>query len=146
MEDVIISMQSIQNFDDEEDASTLDFMTDGQYTFDHDVGCVTYEESEVFGFPGTKTSVFIMPDKVVVDRNGSLISRMVFKEGEKTVFPYHTPYGRAIMGVDTRKIRHCFDEKGGTAEIEYVMDVEHAVFTKNKFTIQVKQAGGRFHA
>ncbi len=146
MEDVIISMQSVQNYDDEEDANTLNFMTDGQYSFDHDIGCLTYEESEVFGLPGTKTSVFIMPDRVVVDRNGSLTSRMVFKEGEKTVFPYHTPYGRALMGINTRKILHSFNEKGGTAEIEYVMDVEHSVISKNKFTIQVKQAGGMLNA
>ena len=49
MEDVIISMQSVQNYDDEEDTNTLNFMTDGKYTYDHDVGCLTYEESEVFG-------------------------------------------------------------------------------------------------
>ena len=146
MEDVIISMQSVQNYDDEEDTNTLNFMTDGKYTYDHDVGCLTYEESEVFGFPGTRTSVFIMPDRVIVDRDGSLTSRMVFKVGEKTVFPYHTPYGRAMMGINTKKILHSFDEKGGTAEIEYVMDVEHTVITKNKFTIDVKQAGGRLNA
>ena len=87
-----------------------------------------------------------MPDRVIVDRDGSLTSRMVFKEGEKTVFPYHTPYGRAMMGINTKKILHSFDEKGGTAEIEYVMDVEHTVITKNKFTIDVKQAGGRLNA
>ena len=97
MEDVIISMQSVQNFDDEEDASTLDFMTDGQYSFDHDIGCLTYEESEVFGLPGTKTSDFIMPDRVVVDRYGSLTSRMVFKEGEKTVFPF--PSVKLLKGI-----------------------------------------------
>jgi uncharacterized beta-barrel protein YwiB (DUF1934 family) len=51
-----------------------------------------------------------------------------------------------MMGINTKKILHSFDEKGGTAEIEYVMDVEHTVITKNKFTIDVKQAGGRLNA
>ena len=73
MEDVIISMQSVQNYDDEEDTNTLNFMTDGKYTYDHDVGCLTYEESEVFGLPGTRTSVFIMPDRVIVDRDGATV-------------------------------------------------------------------------
>ena len=78
----------------------------------------------------------------MVDRDGSLTSRMVFKEGEQTSFLYNTPFGNATMGVDTRKINHCFDDRGGTAEIEYVVNVEHAVFTRNRFTIQVKKDGG----
>ena len=135
-------MQTVQNCDDAENRSTLDFTTDGYYTYDDNVGCVTYEESEVTGLPGTRTSVFIMPDQVVVDRDGSLTSRMVFKEGEQTSFLYNTPFGNATMGVDTRKINHSFDDRGGTAEIEYVVNVEHAVFTRNRFTIQVKQDGG----
>ena len=142
LKDVIISMQTVQNFDDADNNSTIDFMTDGHYSYDDNIGCVTYEESEVTGLPGTRTSVFIMPDQVIVDRDGSLTSRMVFKEGEKTSFLYNTPFGRATMGVDTRKVVHSFDDKGGMAEIEYVVNVEHAIFTRNKLTIQVKQDGG----
>jgi uncharacterized beta-barrel protein YwiB (DUF1934 family) len=87
-----------------------------------------------------------MPDQVVVDRDGSLTSRMVFKEGEKTSFLYSTPYGRAVMGINTRKVSHSFNDKGGKAEIEYVVDMQHTVFTKNRFTIQVKQDGGKPNA
>ena len=61
----------------------------------------------------------------------------MFKEGEKTSFLYSTPFGKATMGVDTRRVSHCFNEMGGTAEVEYVVHVEHAVFTKNRFTIHV---------
>ena len=83
LKDVIISLQTVQNCDDAENRSTLDFTTDGHYTYDDNIGCVTYEESEVTGLPGTRTSLFIMPDQVIVDRDGSLTSRMVFKEGEE---------------------------------------------------------------
>jgi ribosomal protein L11 len=50
------------------------------------------------------------------------------------------------MGINTRKVSHSFNDKGGKAEIEYVVDMQHTVFTKNKFTIQVKQDGGRSNA
>ena len=115
--DVIITMRTVQNCDELDEDNTLDFVTDGSYTYDNNVGCVTYEESEVTGMPGTTTSVFIMPDQVVVDRDGSLTSRMVFKEGENTSFLYSTPYGRAVMGINTRKVSHSFNDKGGKAEI-----------------------------
>ncbi len=146
LKDVVISMQTVQNCDSGEDASTLDFMTDGLYAFDDKVSCVTYEESDVTGLPGTRTSVLIMPDQVIVDRDGNLTSRMVFKEGEKTSFVYNTPFGDALMGVDTRKVRHSFNDKGGTAEIEYVVNVDHAVFSRNRLSIHVEQTGGRPNA
>ncbi len=139
-------MQTVQNCDDTEDASTLDFVTEGFYTYEDDVGCFTYEESEVTGLPGTRTSVFVFPDQVVVDRDGSLTSRMIFKEGEKTAFLYNTPYGNATMGIDTKLIRHSFDKRGGKAEIEYVINLDHALFSRNRFTINVEQAGGRTNA
>ena len=142
LKDVVISMKTVQNCDNAEDASTMDFMTDGLYTFDDNIGCVVYHESEVTGLPGTTTSVHILPDRVVVDRDGCLTSRMIFKEGEKTSFLYNTPYGNATMGLDTRRVRNSFNDKGGTAEIEYVVNVEHAVVSRNRFTIHVEQVGG----
>ena len=36
---------------------------------------------------------------------------------------------------------HRFDENGGRVEIDYVVDMEHAVVTRNKFQITVKQMG-----
>ena len=146
LKDVVISMQTVHNCDSGDDASTLDFMTDGLYTFNDKISCVTYEESEVTGLPGTRTSLLILPDQVIVDRDGSLTSRMVFKEGEKTSFVYNTPFGETTMGVDTRKVRHSFDDRGGTAEIEYVVNVDHAVVSRNRLSIHVEQAGGRPNA
>lgn len=145
LQKVVISMQTIQNCDDS-NAETLDFITDGLYSFDDNIGCAMYEESEVTGMPGTQTSVLIMPDQVVVDRNGSVTSRMVFREGEKTNFLYSTPFGDATLGVKTGRISHKFDSQGGRADIEYVIDVEHTVFSKNRLSIHVKQAGGRADA
>lgn len=146
LQDVIISMKTVQNCDEEENSSTLDFMTDGLYSFIDNVGCLSYEETEVTGMPGTRTSVIIMPDRIVVDRDGSITSRMEFKEGEKSSFIYKTPFGNATMGINTRHIKHSFDENGGNAEIEYVLDMQHTVFSKNKFTINVVQPGGNLYA
>ena len=140
--DVIITMRTVQNCDELDEDNTLDFVTDGSYTYDNNVGCVTYEESEVTGMPGTTTSVFIMPDQVVVDRDGSLTSRMVFKEGEKTSFLYEMPYGSTTLGLDTRKIVQNFNDGGGTAEVEYVIDFARSPVSRNRLTIDVRQTGG----
>ena len=147
IKDVWISINSIHCYE-QDDEDSLEFTTDGYYFFDDGVGCLSYQESDVTGLEGTRTSVIVMPDQVVVDRDGTITSRMVFKEGLKDSFLYSTPYGQATMGIDTRHISRSMDERGGKVEIDYVVDVEHAVVTRNKFQITVKEmneTGGRIH-
>ena len=142
LKDVWISINSIHGYE-QEDEEHLEFTTDGYYYYEDGVGCLSYEESEVTGLEGTRTSMIVMPDQVVVDRDGLITSRMVFKEGLKNSFLYETPYGNATMRIDTRKIDRNIDENGGRVEIDYVLDVEHAVVARNKFQITVKQTENR---
>ena len=88
---------------------------------------------------GTRTSVIVMPDQVVVDRDGLITSRMIFKEREKSSFLYNTPYGTATMNISTRRISHSLDEHGGNVEIDYVVDMEHAVVTRNQFRLNITE-------
>ncbi len=140
LKDVWISFHSVNGYDDDEPDS-LEFFTDGQYLFQDPVACLSYQESEVTGLEGTRTSVTILPDQVVVDRAGTVQSRMIFKEGSKSSFLYSTPFGQATMGVDTRSIRQSVNEHGGKVEIDYVVDMEHAVVARNKFSITIQQMG-----
>ena len=137
MKDVMISIFSRNSAGEDEDS--IDFVTDGLYTFDGGVACLTYLETEVTGMEGTRTSVMVFPDKVVVDRDGTVTSRMVFQEGVKNSFLYDTPVGSATMHMDTRRILFRFNEHGGELEIDYVLDLEHAFVTRNIFRIEVKE-------
>ena len=140
LQDVWISFHSVNGCDDEEPDS-LDFSTDGQYLYHGGEGRLSYWESEVTGLEGTHTSVTIRPDEIVVDREGLVKSHMIFKEGSKSSFLYTTPFGQATMGVDTRRIHRSVDERGGQVEIDYVVDMEHAVVARNKFQITIRQLG-----
>ena len=147
MKDVVIYIRSLFGEEDEGD-NAIDFTTDGLYTFDGSTACLTYLESEVTGMEGTRTSVMVMPDQVVVDRDGSVTSRMVFREGEKNAFLYETPVGSATMHMDTRGLQTRFNEHGGHMEIDYVLDMEHAFVSRNRFKLTVKeqkQMGDRSH-
>ena len=144
MKNVWISFHSIHSIDDEEPDS-LEFTTDGTYLYHDNVGRLVYQESEVTGMEGTRTSVTVLPNEVVVDRDGMVKSQMVFKEGIKNSFLYATPFGQATMGVDTRRIRGSLNESGGQIEIDYVVDMEHAVVARNRFQITVRQMGEQAH-
>lgn len=147
MKEVVISIHSVHTLDrDEEDS--MDFTTDGLYSYDSGIGMLSYFESEVTGLEGTCTSVLVKPDEIVVDRDGSMKSRMVFREGAKNSFAYNTPYGSATLGVDTRRIKQSFNENGGSMEIDYILNMEHVVVTRNRFQLnvtEIKKNGGHIN-
>jgi len=138
--EVLIDIQSVHAYDCE-DADSLAFSTDGLYRYENGVGHLRYWESEVTGLPGTQTRVRISPEGVIVDRVGTVNSRMEFREGLRNLFPYETPYGQATLGMDTRHIRSRFNEHGGDMELDYVLNLEHAVAIRNKFRIKVTEPG-----
>ena len=137
MKDVVISIRSIHGLG-EESEDRIEFTTDGLYHYEDGTGYLSYLESEVTGLPGTETCVEIRPDEVVVDRRGGVTSRMVFRRGEKHRFQYETPFGMATLGMDTKRIRHDFGADGGSVEIDYVLNVEHAIVERNRFTLNVR--------
>lgn len=88
MRDVVISMHSIEGCDTD-DQGIVDFSTDGHYFKDGDTSCFSYLETDVTGLEGTRTSVIVRPDEVVVDRDGMITGRMVFREGEELLPLFH---------------------------------------------------------
>ena len=138
MKNVVITIHSLHNCG-MEDEDTIDFTTDGLYYSDGETHCVSYLETEVTGLEGTRTSVTVLPDKIVVDREGNITSRMEFREGEKTSFLYETPMGNATLSMNTRRIRQRFDRHGGELELDYVLDMEHLVVSSNQFHLNVTE-------
>lgn len=139
MKDVVINICS--SFSGGEEDEKIEFSTDGVYMYDGEIAQMSYFESEVTGLAGTRTTLTVMPDKVVVDRRGVITSRMEFKEGGKDNFQYGTPYGTANMGIETRTVQHRMSENGGYVDIDYVVNMEHAVVTRNRFYITVREIG-----
>lgn len=138
MKEVLIEVNSIHAYDTEEEDS-MEFSTDGMYEYADGMGEILYFESEVTGMPGTRTRVFFAPDEIIVNRDGTVTSRMVFKEGVRDSFLYDTPYGNATMSINTRRLTQHFDEHGGGFELEYIVDVEHVVVARNRFTVNVSE-------
>lgn len=138
MKEVIISIKGTQNDSGGED-NVIELETDGTFAFENGEGTLSYMESELTGLEGTKTSFSISPMGVVMTREGSLNSRMVFEEGKKHCFLYETPFGSATMGVNTTNISVSLDEHGGDMEIDYIVDFQHSVVGHNMFKIKVSE-------
>ena len=141
MKDVIISITGVQNYPQGTDDS-VELVTEGKYSFRDGRGELSYMESELTGMQGTRTSFTFTPTEVVLSREGTLTSKMFFREGTKNTFLYDTPFGSATMGLDTHRIHSTLGPKGGDMEIDYVVDFDHAVVGRNKFRINVRERGG----
>lgn len=139
MQDVIITINSAQRSDPDGEDS-VEFTTDGLYSYDGENACMSYMESEVTGLTGTRTSILVLPEKVVVDRDGMVTSRMIFEIGRKCDFQYNTPYGTATLCFDTRSIEKDFGADGGELVVDYIVGVEHSVISRNLFKLSVKKS------
>lgn len=120
------------------DTDTIELVTDGIYTRTERGFEIFYLETELTGLAGTQTRVEVCPDEVTVERKGMLNACMVFKPGEKSSFLYDTQFGSATLELETRKINAALDDFGGELCIDYVVNMEHTVSSKNKLKITVK--------
>lgn len=140
MRDVLITINSFQSLSGDKDGTEL--ITAGKYGMDEEGIRLSYEESALTGLEGTVTDFLVKGDEVVMSRRGTVTSRMVFHKGQKQHFAYETPYGTLTMRLDTHKISHALDETGGHMEIEYDLDFDRAVVSRNRFKINVREAKG----
>lgn len=138
---VIISIVGTQR-DEEGNPDSIELVTDGKYSFKDGHGFFSYMESSLTGLEGTRTTFVVSPMGVVMSREGTVNSQMVFEEGKKHYFLYDTPYGSATMGVNTHRVSARLGEHGGDMEIDYVVDFEHTVVGRNQFKINVREQKG----
>ena len=113
--------------------------TEGVMTLDGDAIGLAYEESELTGMEGTTTRFTLQEDRVVLERTGTIQSRMEFKQGERSSSLYETPWGTMVVDIATTRLAHRLNERGGVLEIVFTIAVNHQVTGENRFKIRVKE-------
>lgn len=113
--------------------------TEGVMTVDGGEITLTYEETELTGMEGTTTRFTIRGDTVVLERTGTIVSRMEFRQGERSSSLYETPWGTMVVDIATTKLAHRLTERGGVLEIVFTIAVNHQVTGENRFKVRVKE-------
>lgn len=139
---VLISIRGDQNFDETGQGST-ELVTEGQlcerpYGYD-----LVYNESELTGMEGTRTTFQVRKNRggdgqVVLLRSGQVNSQMVFETGRKHYSLYETPYGTMTVDISTSRLAADMSDSGGNIEIDYAIEIEHRVTGESKFRINVR--------
>ena len=138
--DVIISIKGTQKYDGGEPGA-VELVTAGRLAQDEAGYTLSYQESELTGLEGTLTTFQIERDRVTLLRVGEVNSQMVFEEGRRHLSMYDTPYGALSVGINTRKMRAELDARGGSIEIDYAIEIDHALAGQNLFRIHVREKG-----
>lgn len=137
---VIISIQGMQSYEGAgEDA--VELVTEGRLLDCGEDGLsLSYQESELTGMEGTLTTFQVEKSgRVTLLRMGEFNSQMVFEEGRRHLSLYQTPYGDLSIGVLANKVRNTLGMSGGDLEIDYAIEIDHALAGQSLFRIHVRE-------
>ena len=139
--DVVISIKGIQKYEDT-DPDVIELVTAGRLTRVGESYTLSYQESELTGLEGTLTTIQVDGEQVTLMRVGEFTSQMVFQEGRRHLSMYNTPYGAMAIGVNTRHLLADLTDQGGDIEIDYAIEIDHALAGRNVFQIKVSENQG----
>ncbi len=136
---IILFVRGEQTYDSVSPEVT-ELATEGIMTINGEEVTLTYQESEITGMEGTTTRFIVRGDTVVLERTGMIVSRMEFKQGERSSSFYETPWGTMAVDIATTKLAHRLTERGGVMEIAFTIAVNHQVTGENRFKVRVREA------
>lgn len=136
--EVVITIKSSQQLGGEE-RDGAELITRGTYRYKNGAARLCYDESELTGMKGTRTQFDVRDGEVVLSRRGAVDSRMVFQPGRRSDFLYRTAQGMLTLGLDTLRIECALGEHGGDMRIDYDLDFERSLLSRNQFIINVKE-------
>lgn len=139
--DVVISIKGMQKYEGTL-PDVVELVTAGRLSREGESYTLSYQESELTGLGGTLTTILVDGKQVTLLRVGEFNSQMVFQEGRRHLSMYNTPYGAMAIGVHTRRLLAELTDQGGDIEVDYAIEVDHALAGRSVFRINVKEAEG----
>lgn len=131
----IISICSTQDIGEKE---KIEVVTVGEFSINGDEFIATYDETEISGMEGTKTTLKIKGDKVVLHREGTTSTKMEFQKDNTQVALYNTPYGMLELKTSTKELDLDVNEKGGNISIKYHLIVGGQEPIKTNLDMKIK--------
>jgi uncharacterized beta-barrel protein YwiB (DUF1934 family) len=104
----------------------IELTTEGTLTRSETGWEIAYEESDMTGMEGVKTTFCIEPGLVRLRRTGKLRSEMEFREGVPHESLYQLDFGALLITVCARQISASIGPGGGRVDLTYDIEIEQA--------------------
>ncbi len=122
---VTLSIRGRQHYIDQ-DPEIIELITQGLLEKTETGWRISYEETDLTGLSGVTTTFMLEPDCIILDRQGPLTSRMVFREGVSHDSLYQMEFGALLITVCATRIFYEMSEAGGVVELVYNIDIEQS--------------------
>lgn len=137
--DVILTICGRQNYEGQE-PDTIELVTEGVLETKKGAWEVWYEESDLTGLSGTRTTFRLEPDQVTLTRAGQLSSCMVFREGVRHDSLYEMPFGAMMIAVTAKKIHWNVENGSGEIRILYGIEIEQSTVGTVEYEVTFRPA------
>lgn len=138
MQDVMVSIKGIQH--NGRDSDCIEYLTVGKYGYRNGRSCIVYDDSASLGIEGVTTTLQIdRSNKVILQRSGSLQSRLIIERGQRNLCPYDMAVGSALLGVFGETIVNDLTPNGGQFYMTYTLDLNNSLLSKNELEISIKE-------
>ncbi len=141
MKDIMLKIVGKQIVGDSQEEDQIEFVTEGKLYEKNDATYLMYEETEVSGMPGCKTSLKIKEDMIRMKRYGEGMGAdtvMEFQKGYRFEGFYDTPFGPIEMEVLTNDIVNTLTSDGeGCINIDYNISLKGLSEGRSKLSIQI---------
>lgn len=140
MKDITLKITGKQQYEGTEEEQ-MEFITDGKLYVRNDAVYIIYDETQVSGMEGCKTTIKLGDGSVKMKRTGEagFKTELFFEEGKRFSSVYQTPYGPMGVEVLTDHVKNDFDiEKcQGSIDVQYQVSMEGLAEGRNRLTIKV---------
>ena len=140
MKDITLKIIGKQQYEGIEE-DQMEFVTDGKLYVRNNSIYIIYDETEVSGMEGCKTTIKMNDKSVRMRRTGKVgfNTELYFETGKRFNSIYETPYGPMGVEVLTYYVKNDFniEECKGSIDVEYQVSMEGLAEGRNKLTINV---------
>ncbi len=138
LKEALIKIKGTQCLGEESDITEL--TTFGKFGIKNGSYFISYDESELSGMKNVKTGIFVrQDDTVVIKRTGELESTLEVENGKRSMCFYNTDAGILEIGVFGEKVINGLSLNGGTLKMEYNIDSNLRLISKNTVEITVRE-------
>ncbi|MDD6202597.1 MAG: DUF1934 domain-containing protein [Lachnospiraceae bacterium] len=135
--DVMISIRGMQ-FEGAADADNIEVIQRGRYYRRNGMHYLVYDEPVEGTGQINKNMLKFNEKELHVSKKGAVNVSMSFREKEKNMTDYRTPYGSIMIGIDTQQVGMKESEQGIQLAVDYSLDVNYEFLSKCKIRIEAQ--------
>ncbi len=135
-ENYLISIIGTQKYDD--DVGEVKVNTLGSYTTREGKRYISYKEYDEHNPAKFQTAILEIDgqNRLTMMKSGSY-TKLILEKGKRHNCVYDTEYGTMNLGVFTSILKNNLTDTGGKLEVDYTLDIDASLASKNKLLIEV---------